>query len=362
MESKVTLAGVDDKRATDPEIADLPGWTGDNPHAFVVGCPRSGTTMFQRMLAMHSMLALLPEVGWLATAPGDPAAVDSEGCVTPQFLRRLVERPTLGRYAVLPLPTEEIENLLTSGVRVPYDVFSGWLFDRYGAAQGRPLVVNKTVGNALHVDVLARTWPGARVVHLIRDGRDVAMSANGWRRAARLAETFPTWTDEPVATAALWWEWHVRRAREAGRLLGPDRYLEIQYEQLARWPEATLSVVCAFLGIPYDPAMSRFHEGREVDTPGVDAKHAWRPVTVGLRNWRTQMRRADQAVFEAVAGDLLEELGYAPTDASVSAEAIKTARVTRAAFAAEPLPARWGAPANHREGTPAPHIPQEQSS
>jgi len=210
MSSKLAAAAAQDRSSA--EAIGLPGWTGANPHAFVVGCPRSGTTMFQRMLAMHPDLATLPEVGWLATAPDDPHSVDADGCVTPQFLRRLVDRPALGRYARLPVAIEEIENLLASHARARFDVFTGWLFDRYGAAQDRPLVVNKTVGNALHVDVLARTWPAARVVHLVRDGRDVAMSANGWRRAPRLAEKFPTWTKEPIATAALWWEWQIGRA------------------------------------------------------------------------------------------------------------------------------------------------------
>jgi hypothetical protein len=342
MEAKLSGAGLDDRGGPADGPRDLSGWTGHNPHAFVVGCPRSGTTMFQRMLSMHPRLATLPEVRWLATAPADPGSVDADGCVTPQFLRRLVDRPALGRYARLPVPTQEIAELLSSGARVRYDVFTGWLFDRYGAAQGRPLVVNKTVDNALYVDALARTWPDARIVHLVRDGRDVAMSANGWRRAPRLAETFPTWSVEPMATAALWWEWHVRRAREAGCRLGTDRYLEVRYEQLVRWPEATLSVVCAFLGVDYDPAMCRFHDGREVNTPGVDAKHAWRPVTVGLRDWRTQMTESDQGRFEAVAGDLLQELCYSPADIQVSAHAARTADMVRAAFAAEPLPARWG--------------------
>jgi len=360
MESETSLARVDDEYPPSAEVVDdLPGWTGDNPYAFVVGCPRSGTTMFQRMLAMHPRLAILPEVEWLSTAPGDPDAVDADGCVTPQFLRRLLDRPGLGRYARLPVAADEIDALLMSGARVPYDLFAGWLLDRFGAAEGRPLVVNKTVDSAPHVDALARTWPDTRIVHLIRDGRDVALSANGWRRATRLAEQYPTWTGEPITTAALWWEWHVRRAREAGRLLGPDRYFEVQYEQLVRWPEATLSMVCAFLDIPYDPSMCRFHESREVKTPGVDAKHAWRPVTVGLRNWRTQMPEADQARFEAVAGDLLQELCYAPADIAVTPQVIETARVTRAAFDVQPLPARWGAaPTSHVEGA---HVSPSQA-
>jgi hypothetical protein len=55
--------------------------------------------------------------------------------------------------------------------------------------------------------------------------------------------------------------------------------------------------------------MLRFHEGRTCLEGGRDAKAAWLPVTPGLRNWRVQMAAADVEHFEAVAGDLLEELG-----------------------------------------------------
>src|SRR5260370_4121670 len=56
--------------------------------------------------------------------------------------------------------------------------------------------------------------------------------------------------------------------------------------------------------------MLRYQEGLTKSDPGLDAKHAWIPITPGLRNWRSQMPTEDVERFEAAAGDLLDELGY----------------------------------------------------
>jgi hypothetical protein len=150
-------------------------------------------------------------------------------------------------------------------------------------------------------------------VHLIRDGRDVCLSATSWtRRRESLARRYPTWPEEPVLTAALWWERHVRKGRKGGRPLAPERYLEVRYEALVADPEAACAELCDFLGVRYDDAMVRFHEGRTKIKPGLDAKHAWLPVTTGLRDWRTELPAEDVEGFEAVAGDLLEDAPSRP--------------------------------------------------
>src|SRR5262249_55464902 len=124
------------------------------------------------------------------------------------------------------------------------------------------------------------------------------------------AARYGTWSEDPVVTTALWWERKVRLGREGGKSLNPDLYYESLYERLVNEPEAECGRVCAFLGVPYDERMLRFHEGRTKTKPGLDAKTAWLPVTPGLRDWRKQMPPADVERFEAAVGDLLDELNY----------------------------------------------------
>lgn len=334
----MTVAGPDD--------LDVVAQSSRNPLGFVVGCPRSGTTLLQRMLDAHPALSVLPEVPWLATGPADRSKVDTAGLVEAAFLRELAARGAFGRYAHLPLPADELLNLAARvearETSVRFATFASWLLDRYGALHGTDLVVNKTVGATVHVDALLATFPRTRVVSLVRDGRDVVMSAIGWRRAPRLSEEHATWRDQPLGTAALWWEWHVRRSREGGRAAWPDRFHEVRYEELVRWPAATLARICAFLGLEYDDAMLDYGQGRRREDASLDAKHQWQPVTVGLRDWRRQLAADDLALFEAVAGDLLEELGYPGSGVAVTARAREVAADVRARFEGRPLPRRWG--------------------
>jgi hypothetical protein len=121
---------------------------------------------------------------------------------------------------------------------------------------------------------------------------------------------FSTWREDPVSTAALWWDLNVRCGRSASQWLCPKLYFELHYESLIANPAKECSALCEFLNQPFDEAMLRFHEQREGSTSHNAWDPAWRPITPGLKDWRTQMPAEDVEQFEAVAGSLLEELGY----------------------------------------------------
>lgn len=151
-------------------------------------------------------------------------------------------------------------------------------------------------------------------------------------RATKLAGRLTTWREDPVTTAALWWEWNVRLGREDGWALGSDLYREVRYEYLIADPVEECVRLSGFLGLPYDDAMLRFHEGKTRTDPGLNAKQAWLPVTSGLRNWRSEMPADHVERFEAAAGDLLEELGYERIAPSTSTERFEHAAKVRDVF------------------------------
>jgi hypothetical protein len=162
----------------------------------------------------------------------------------------------------------------------------------------------------LAIPSLHALWPGVKFIHLIRDGRDVCLSLLNWDKPDRITVRFVGCAEDRVSTSALYWKWLVQAGREAGRWLGPDLYYEIRYEALLADAPGECGRLCAFLGVPYAEAMLRFHEGRTKSGPGMDAKQAWLPITLGLRDWRSQMTAEDVERFEAAAGDILDELGY----------------------------------------------------
>jgi hypothetical protein len=118
------------------------------------------------------------------------------------------------------------------------------------------------------------------------------------------------------------------RARELGRRLGPSRYLEICYEDLVADTEAVVRSVCSFAGLPFEPEMLDYTGMVDVSTKP-HHQRLLQPPTRGVRDWRTQMSRDDALAFEAVAGDLLADLGYELLD-DASRRLRRTAAVPRA--------------------------------
>jgi hypothetical protein len=316
-----------------------------NPALFIVGCPRSGTTLLQRLVDAHPDIAVIPELEWIPRAGDGYVEPAPEDPVPAELLRRLAARGRFGKYTPLPFAPGELEPFASGERSVGWRELMTRFYDGWAVARGKPLVANKTVDHVPRIAFLHRMWPSARFVHLIRDGRDVVLSALAWRRAEKLAARFSTWREHPVATAALWWEWQVRLGREAGAALAPRSYGELRYEALAADPETAARRVCELAGVPYADRMLRFWEGRAPATDGrATAKHRWLPPTPGLRDWRTEMAPDDVARFEAVAGDLLDELGYARGAPPARGDARAEAARLRARFEGRPLPARWPRP------------------
>ena len=316
-----------------------------NPYVFIVGCARSGTTLLQRMINAHSQIAITPECHWICRLFEQGRGLTPDGVVTAELVPLLLE-DLHPRFARLKIGRQELLRLLESDRAVHYSSFVSSIFDLYGKAKGKELVGNKTPGCVRRIHTLKRLWPQARVIHLIRDGRDVCLSMinrplNNVNRGALY-----TWSQDPVTTAGLWWEWNVKLGRQAGNTLGCSLYYEIRYESLVARPADECRALCAFLGLPYEEAMLRFHEGRKKTDSPSDAKHAWlpsaenesefrlRPVTPGLRDWRWQMSREDTERFEAVAGGLLDELGYPRAVPRLRPERLEVASRIRELFAA----------------------------
>ena len=277
-----------------------------NPVVFIVGCPRSGTTLLRHIVSAHPQIVITPEAHWIPLWFEKRIGLTPKGLVTVELISELLAHT---KFALFRLGREELLTLAGSGEPISYASFVTGIFDLYGKKRGKKLVGNKTPDSARRMQTLHALWPEARFVHLVRDGRDVALSLRAWPRVTQKRPgTLPTWKDDPVSTAALWWELNVRRGREGGRLLGSGLYHELRYESLIANPAEECANLCAFLGLPYDDAMLRFYENRP--RKSLSARNDWRPITPSLRDWRKQMPAEEVERFEATVGELLDELGY----------------------------------------------------
>ena len=304
------------------------------PFVFIVGCARSGTTLLQRLVGAHPQIAITPEMHWITDYFREGKWLGPEGRVTAD---QVASMTTQKRFRQFEFTQEAFQGLLREDQLAPYAVFHNGLFALYGQNKGKKFVGNKTPVYVKRIPRLHEIWPRAKFVHLIRDGRDVCLSVLNWNHAYRTAGRYSTWDEDPVTTTALWWKRKVLLGQQGGQTLNPDLYYEIKYEELVTHAEGQCEKLCEFLGVHYDSAMLRFHEGRTKSKPGLDAKRAWLPITPGLRDWRSQMTIFNVERFEAAAGDLLEELGYPRSFARCSAQVIEQSSRLRDKFTQELL-------------------------
>jgi Sulfotransferase family len=300
-----------------------------NPYLFAFGCPRSGTTLLQRMLDAHPLLAVSNDPHFIPFAPG--VAVGTDPPLTPALVDWVVGYPTFRR-----LRLDERAAREAAGTARTYSEYVSALYDALAAVRGKPLAGEKTPRYVRYLPLLHSLFPEARCIHLLRDGRDVALSTLDWALPDRGPGRFRLWEQNPLATCALSWRWHVTTGRRDGARLG-DLYVEIRYEDLVHEPEGALLTLTDRLGLPFDRRMLSFHLGRTRDDPDLSAKDAWLPVTPGLRDWRAALSRAELELFEALAGDLLAELGYPPGVDIVSPKVRSLARRYEEAWTGELL-------------------------
>ncbi len=173
-----------------------------------------------------------------------------------------------------------------------------------------------SVEELLYLPEIKRTVPDALFVHIIRDGRDVALSLakKGYVRPLLWGR------DRRLLVAACYWNWIVRKARKLGRLTGPD-YLEVRYEDLVAQPRETLSLIGKFISHPLDYDRIREAAIGTVADPNTSFKPGngssdFNPVG----RWRAGYSNEQLAAVEAIAGPLLSELGY-PLESTASARA-----------------------------------------
>ncbi|MGA7568190.1 MAG: sulfotransferase [Terriglobales bacterium] len=162
--------------------------------------------------------------------------------------------------------------------------------------------------NVLHVERVKRDIPNALFVHIIRDGRDIALSLKKmggftplpWDRGQ---------TDSLVATS-LYWKWMVHQGRAHGRKFPAD-YIEIRYEDLVTSPHETLGRLGIFLDhdLEYD-RIQRTGLGRLSETNSSFREEGGRGKLNPLGRWKERLAQTDVAAIEGTVGDCLEENGY----------------------------------------------------
>lgn len=274
----------------------------------IVGVGRSGTTLLRLMLDSHPELAMPPETGFLPEIQHRQHELDADGLAD-----LLVGARTWADFHLdADVLRAELRRLrpfsATAGTRCFYRLYAQ-RFDK-------PRWGDKTPVYGRHMLEIQELLREASFIHLIRDGRDVAVSLR------------PLWfaPSQDAATLAAHWRDGVAVARRDGARC--RRYLEVRYEDLIAHAPAALRRICDFLALPFAAEMlsypqraaARIGEVEDQRQPGFVVTREQRlrqhpfvgspPRADRIGRWRGEMSAGDVRAFEEVAGELLESLGY----------------------------------------------------
>jgi Sulfotransferase family len=288
------------------------GDAGRTPVPFVVGMNRSGTTLLRMMLDAHPELTIPPETHFV---PDVIEICDERGATPEDVVEVMTSHREWGDFG---LGADEVLERLRATDQLTAGEALRAFYGLYAERAGKPRWGEKTPGYATSMVQIQKALPEAHFVHLIRDGRDVALSAMD--RAKK-----------PITAGqvAKRWKRRITKARRQSRKL--RHYHEARYEDLVLDTEPTLRAICEFIELPWDPGMLDYHRGAEDrlsemarelpaqgNRPQLEQDHRLKihaltkepPKKERVDRWRVQMSEDDRVAFEQVAGDLLGELGY----------------------------------------------------
>lgn len=271
---------------------------------FVLGCPRSGTTLLYDMLLSAGGFAV-----YLAESNVFNVLALRFGDLSHAANRRQLLQAWLGSklFRATGLDRQLVEEKILKECRDPGD-FLQIVMGEMCRAQGMQRWAENSPETILHLPRVKKLIPNALVIHIVRDGRDVAASLE----RVRYVRPFP-WEDrQSLISAGIYWEWLVQSGRAHQKFLGPD-YLEVHFEDLIASPQPTLDRIGQFIDHPLDYERIRRIAYGSVARPNTSFRadpdgSAFNPVG----RWKRSFSTEQLAHFERMVGQTLASVGYEP--------------------------------------------------
>ncbi|MBZ5718763.1 MAG: sulfotransferase [Acidobacteriia bacterium] len=290
---------------------------------FVLGCVRSGTTLLYHMLLSAGGFAVYRSeshaINLLEPRFGDLSVLTNKKKLMAAWLDSKL-------FKISGLDAEKIEQKVLAECRNGGD-FLRIVMEEIARNQGVERWAECTPEHLLFLPRIKQTIPDALIIHVIRDGRDVALSLE----KQKWIRPLPMYRGSTRLAGALYWEWMVRKGREDGRGLGAD-YCEVRFEDLIQDPRRVLAQLSRFIDQDLDYDRIREVAIGSVAEPNTSfqaggGERVFNPVG----RWR-ELPRQDVLVLEGVIGGALQDLGYPLAfgeDAARQASHFKVMRATQ---------------------------------
>lgn len=257
------------------------------PPIFLTGFARSGTTWVNRLMQNYFDAGFVNEGQFIISFGkrirryGDLEVVRNRGQLARDLARDRFFSILSKNYKV-DIDWDRVVGNAGSFPETVKDILS-----QIAERTGKHRIGSKYPVFGRHLSLLNDFFPDCMVIHVVRDGRDCALSHKGVR-----------WGHQNTYSAAVHWRRYMQTIRhDASAMLG--RYLEVRYEDLLLEPETTVRTLEHFITGAHEYPIT----GRFIGDAGISKVDR-------TARWRQAMPALDQAIFEAVAGDMLERCGY----------------------------------------------------
>jgi hypothetical protein len=276
----------------------------NNGPIFIVGAPRSGTTLLQYMLRSHPRISMpTGESHFIiplyrnANYFGNLDHLENVQNVLRYMYDKSANFLETDLHGIQFNVDQISKELHDKGCNTIPKIISGlYLINAFG--EGKERWGEKTPYYVLHIKTIIAMFPDAKIIHIIRDGRDCALSLFKRKSDFHIHNTY---------SAAKYWQQYVEIGQRTGRELGDSIYMEIRYEDILHKPIESMQRVCRFLGEGYDHSLVNF---RKSNQPG-KTPLLQKPIQKdNAGKWRKEMKGNRVRIFERAAGTTLSMSGY----------------------------------------------------
>jgi|SRR5580700_3664778 hypothetical protein len=272
------------------------------PPVFVLGAPRSGTTLLYHMLLSSGKFAIYMSETHVFNLVGPRFGDLAHKANRQKLLDVWLRSFQFNRSGLNP---EQFAATIMKDCRSEGE-FLRMFMEQIAKQQALDRWAECTPEHLLYLKQIKRTLPEAKIIHIIRDGRDVALSEirQGWVRP------FPWDRAHRLSVSGLYWEWIVRKGQEDGKKIAPD-YLEVRFEELVRNPRAVLPGISSFIGQSLDYDLMLKNAVGTLKSPNTSfAKDSKNKGFDPVARWKTEVAPEELRALESAIGPLLAELGY----------------------------------------------------
>ena len=279
---------------------------------FILSNPRSGSSLLRLMLNRHAQVIVPPESGFALWLYSEFGSWQQEDCFKDRlkiFLKKLGETR---KFKTWDLPLDRLKLQIEKEQPANYGDLIAYVYQAYSPTKKDAIIVDKNNYYIHHLDTLAKLWPDAGFIHLIRDGRDVACS---YLELKKLKSNSPYKPDLSNSLPNIASEWQENNLAIQS-FVRNRMHVQVSFEDLVLKPRRTLEDLVAFIGVPFDADMFSFFKQERKEFSEPKETLDWKMKTqepldkTRIRRYIEGLTAEQRAVFEKNASLALKQFNY----------------------------------------------------